>query len=148
MKNISWQKVKNGEEWIYMLFLGEYQGSFSGPGRLLLPKKMRELLKGTSFVLTRGFDNCLAGYDSVEYEQKAKELVTISLLDSQKMSERRMLFASTVYVEIDEQGRFVIPKNLMDYAQLAKKVAIVGVGDHFEIWDEMAWRNYQKQENT
>ena len=127
-----------------MLFLGEYQVTFSGPGRLLLPKKMRELLKGTSFVLTRGFDNCLAGYDGVEYEAKAQELFNVSLLEANKMSERRMLFASTVYVEIDDQERFIIPKHLLDYGKLSKKVVIVGVGDHFEIWDEDSWHGYKQ----
>lgn len=127
-----------------MLFLGEYQVNFSGPGRILLPKKIRELVKGSSFVLTRGFNNCLAGYDGVDYESKAKELFNVSLLDTNKMSERRMLFASTVYVEIDEQGRFVIPKHLLEYGKLEKKVTIVGVGDHFEIWDEVTWMNYKK----
>ncbi len=136
--------VRNGEKWIYMLFLGEYQVSFSGPGRLLLPKKMRELLKGTSFVLTRGFDNCLSGYDSVEYETKAKDVFGASILDSHKIAERRLLFASTVYVEIDEQGRFVIPKHLIEYASLAKSVVIVGVGDHFEIWKDDSWEHYKK----
>ena len=126
-----------------MLFLGEYQGSFSGPGRILLPKKIRELLKGTSFVLTRGLDGCLAGYDSIEYESKAKELLQSSMLDATKLTERRMLFASTVYAEIDDQGRFVIPKALLEYAQLNKSVCVVGVGDHFEIWDEAKWQKYK-----
>jgi len=131
-----------------MLFLGEYQVNFSGPGRLVLPKKIRELLKGTSFVLTRGFDNCLAGYDGIEYEQKAKELFNVSILDATKMSDRRMLFASTIYVEIDEQGRFVIPKNLLEYSKITKKVIIVGVGDHFELWDEDNWQNYKQTIST
>ena len=126
-----------------MLFLGEYQGSFSGPGRILLPKKMRELLKGSSFVLTRGLDKCLSGYDSTEYEAKAKELFQTSMLDNTKLAERRILFASTVYVEFDEQGRFVIPKHLMEYANLGKNVAIVGVGDHFEVWDALSWAKYK-----
>lgn len=131
-----------------MLFLGEYQVNFSGPGRLVLPKKIRELLKGTSFVLTRGFDNCLAGYDGVEYEQKAKELFNVSILDETKMSDRRMLFASTIYVEIDDQGRFIIPKNLLEYSKITKKVIIVGVGDHFELWDEDKWQNYKQTIST
>lgn len=130
-----------------MLFLGEYQGAFTGPARLLLPKKIRELLKGTSFVLTRGFNSCLAGYDSVEYEQKAQGLFQGSLLETDKLAERRMLFASTVYVEIDEQGRFVVPKHLIEYGKLDKKVVIVGVGDHFEIWDDAKWRAYQQSES-
>lgn len=126
-----------------MLFLGEYRVSFSAPGRLLLPKKIRDLLKGTSFVLTRGFDNCLAGYDGVEYESKAQGVSSVSLLDPAKIADRRVLFASTVYVDIDDQGRFVVPKDLLEYAKLGKRIAIVGVGDHFEIWDEEAWDHYK-----
>jgi MraZ protein len=58
-----------------------------------------------------------------------------------------LLFASTIYAEIDEQGRFLIPKNLLDFAKLSKKVMIVGVGDHFEIWDEDAWNHYKSSTN-
>lgn len=139
--------MKNGEEWLHMLFLGEFQVNFSGPGRVLLPKKIRELLKGTTFVLTRGFDRCLSGYDGVDYESKAKELFNVSILDNTKLADRRLLFASTIYAEIDEQGRFLIPKNLLDFAKLSKKVMIVGVGDHFEIWDEDAWNHYKSSVN-
>jgi MraZ protein len=137
--------VINGEEWVNMLFLGEYQVSFSAPGRLLLPKKIRELLKGTSFVLTRGFDQVLSGYDSVDYERKAQDLVQMSILDGTKLHERRMLFASTVYAEIDEQGRFMIPKALLEYANLKKDCTIVGVGDHFEVWDQGVWESYKSK---
>ncbi len=110
-----------------------------------MPKKMRELLKGTSFVLTRGLDKCLAGYDSVEYEVKAKELFQTSMLENNKLAEKRVLFASTVYVDIDEQGRFVIPKHLLEFADLQKNVAIIGVGDHFELWNENEWVKYKSK---
>jgi MraZ protein len=84
------------------------------------------------------FSSILSGYDGVDYESKAKELFNVSILDNTKLADRRLLFASTIYAEIDEQGRFLIPKNLLDFAKLSKKVMIVGVGDHFEIWDEDA----------
>ncbi len=127
-----------------MVFFGEYQQSLSSPGRLVLPKKLRELLKGDIFILTKGFDFCLAGYDKDDWEERAKSLIDVSLLDKENIEKRRFVFSSTVYLEIDEQGRFVIPRNMLEYAGLSEKATLIGVGDHFEIWSQSRWEKYQK----
>ncbi|PIS15566.1 division/cell wall cluster transcriptional repressor MraZ [Candidatus Roizmanbacteria bacterium CG09_land_8_20_14_0_10_41_9] len=127
-----------------MVFFGEYLVSFSAPGRIILPKKLRELLKGNIFILTKGFDFCLAGYDKEDWEARASELLTVSLLEQDNLEKRRFLFSSAVYLEIDDQGRFVIPRNLINYATITEKVLIVGVGDHFEIWQQSKWEKYAK----
>ncbi|MEK7598098.1 MAG: division/cell wall cluster transcriptional repressor MraZ [Patescibacteria group bacterium] len=126
-----------------MVFFGEYQINFSGSGRLLLPKKVRELLKGNIFILTKGFGSCLSGYDKDDWEKRAAELLNPSLLQPTDMDNRRYIFSSLVYLEIDEQGRFVVPKNLLEYGQLKNKVVIIGVGDHFEIWEAKKWETYK-----
>ncbi|PIP14944.1 division/cell wall cluster transcriptional repressor MraZ [Candidatus Roizmanbacteria bacterium CG22_combo_CG10-13_8_21_14_all_35_9] len=126
-----------------MVFFGEYQINFSGSGRLLLPKKVREPLKGNTFILTKGFGNCLAGYDKDDWEKRASELLNPSLLQPTDMDNRRYIFSSLVYLEIDEQGRFVVPKNLLEYGQLKEKIVIIGVGDHFEIWNNDQWIEYR-----
>jgi MraZ protein len=126
-----------------MVFFGEYQINFSGSGRLLLPKKLRELLKGNTFILTKGFGNCLSGYDKDDWEKRASELLNPSLLQPTDMDNRRYIFSSLVYLEIDDQGRFVVPKNLLEYGQLKDKVVIIGVGDHFEIWETKKWEAYK-----
>ena len=128
-----------------MVFFGDYLVSFSAPGRVVLPKKIRELLKGNIFILSKGFNNCLAGFDKDAWEQKAKELVDVSLLENENLEKRRFLFSSTVYLEIDDQGRFVIPKNMLDYSSLKNKAQIIGVGDHFEIWSLDKWEKFQSQ---
>lgn len=128
-----------------MVFFGEYQVSFTAPGRIVLPKKLRELLKGNVFVLSKGFDTCLAGFDKDDWETRAKELLGASLLERENLDKKRFLFASAVYLEIDEQGRFVIPRNLLQYAVLKEKIYIIGAGDHFEVWDGDKWQQYMKQ---
>ena len=128
-----------------MVFFGEYQLTFSSPGRLVLPKKIRELLKGNIFVLNKGFGECLAGFDKDEWEVKTKELMHISVLEQENIDKKRFLFSSVVYLEIDEQGRFIVPKNLLGYAYLKDKAVIIGVGDHFEIWNKDKWEEYLKQ---
>lgn len=128
-----------------MVFFGEYAVSFSAPGRIVLPKKLRELLKGNIFILTKGFDFCLSGYDKEDWELKARELLNVSLLEKENLEKRRFLFSSAVYLEIDDQGRFVIPRHLLSYGELKEKVLIIGVGDHFEIWSEERWEKYKKE---
>lgn len=127
-----------------MVFFGEYQLNFSGSGRLLLPKKVRELLKGDTFILTKGFGSCLAGYDKSDWEKRATELLNPSLLQPTDMGQRRSIFSALAYLEIDDQGRFIIPKSLVEYAELKEKVVIIGVGDHFEVWSLSRWQEYKK----
>lgn len=125
-----------------MVFFGEYQVSFTGQGRLVLPKKIRELLQGNTFVLSKGFDTCLAGYSKNDWEERAKELMSVSLLDKDQIAKRRYIFSSASYIEVDDQGRFIVPKHLMKLFSDKKKVMIVGVGDHFELWDTKTWETY------
>ncbi|QQG44816.1 MAG: division/cell wall cluster transcriptional repressor MraZ [Candidatus Roizmanbacteria bacterium] len=127
-----------------MVFFGEYEVSFTAPGRIILPKKLRELLKGNVLVLSKGFDSCLSGYDKEDWETRAKSLLGVSLLEKENLDKKRFLFASAVYLEIDDQGRFVIPRNLLLYANLEGKACIIGAGDHFEVWDVKKWQIYLK----
>jgi MraZ protein len=128
-----------------MVFFGEYQVAFSAPGRIVLPKRIRELLKGDVLILSKGYSACLAGYDKEAWEARASSLLTTSLLSQEDLEKKRFLFSSTVYLEIDEQGRFVIPKSLLEYAKLNGKATIVGVGDHFEVWSVAEWEKYIKE---
>jgi len=125
-----------------MVFYGEYLVSFTAGGRLVLPKKIRALIKGTQFVVTKGFDRCLSGYDATDWQNRSSEFLTSSLLSTEALELRRIVFSGAVYVELDEQGRFVLPKNLFEYLEITDKAIFVGVGDHFEIWSQNKWRNY------
>ncbi len=128
-----------------MVFFGEYLVSFTAPGRIVLPKKIRSLIKGEDFILSKGFDNCLAGYDRSEWEFKTRDLAQVSLLDRANLAQRRFVFSSADLAEIDDQGRFVIPKQMLEFADLNSKAMIVGVGDHFEIWNQQKWVNELKE---
>lgn len=126
-----------------MAFFGEYQASVTSGGRIVLPKKIRENLKGEQFVLTKGFDVCLAGYDKDDWTKRSSELMNVSLLDRENVEKRRYIFSSENDIEVDEQGRFVIPKALTAFIGLSDKtVTIIGVGDHFEIWETKKWKKY------
>lgn len=127
-----------------MVFFGEYTVSFTGKNRVVLPKKIRDIIANKEFVVSKGFDTCLNGYTVADWEARSKELLQVSLLEKENLDKKRFLFSSTVYIEADSQGRCVLPQHLMQYASLLeeKEVVIVGVGDHFEIWNIKKWNTY------
>lgn len=130
-----------------MAFLGEYLVSFTGKSRLVIPKKIRECLgEELFFTLTKGYDGCLSGYRQVDWKKATDELMTESAIAGRRMDLRRHIFSSAVEVEVDVQGRGIIPPNLIEYAGLAgaKEAVIIGVGNHFEIWSKDKWQKYQK----
>lgn len=130
-----------------MLFLGEYRVTFTGKGRIVIPKKIREAIGKThTFTLTKGFDRCLSGFRNDEWEKETLKLMSGSALEMQRSEMKRHLFSSANVVEIDDQGRVVIPKNLLDYAGLNREdVTLIGVGTYFEVWNTQEWIEYSRK---
>lgn len=122
------------------MFLGEYHVKFTGQGRIVLPKKFRQKLLGNSLVLSRGFEGCIWGFPVSGWEKEAGKQMEVSATERQARDLRRYLFSAAEEVELDNQGRFVIPKPLLLYAKLQDGVVLVGTGDHFEVWNPGGWQ--------
>lgn len=127
------------------MFLGEYQLKFSGKGRIVLPNKMREELKGRIAILTRGFEGCIFGFSPEGFEIEFKRQLEISATEERARMLRRYLFSGSVPVELDAQGRFVIPSILLTYAKVEYEAVVIGAGDHFEIWNNKFWKKHLKE---
>ncbi|MDO8619103.1 MAG: division/cell wall cluster transcriptional repressor MraZ [Candidatus Daviesbacteria bacterium] len=126
------------------MFLGEYKLKFSGKGRIILPKKLREEIKDKEIILSKGFEGCIWGFDLKDWEKQAMVQLETSAVEAGARHLRRYLFSSSIEVELDDQGRFVIPGNLLDYGRVRDKVILVGAGDHFEVWDKDLWEKQLK----
>lgn len=116
------------------MFLGEYRLKFQGLGRIALPGKLRPFFREEKIILVRAKEGYLFGFSRREFEKAVKRLE-----DSQEERTLRLLYASSESVELDRQGRFVIPSALRTFAKVQKSVLIIGVGNHFEIWNEKLW---------
>ena len=127
------------------MFLGEYKLKFTGKGRLLLPRKMRDEVAGKQIVLSRGFDGCIFGYDLESWEKEAKKQLEVSNTEERARYLRRYMFSASVSVELDSQGRFVIPSALLIFAKLKRDIVIIGAGDHFEVWNHDNWTKQLKK---
>lgn len=126
------------------MFLGEYQLNFSGRGRIVLPKKIRQEIKGKVLILSRGFENCIWGFTPEKFEEEAHKTLGFSATEERARMLRRYLFSGSVPVELDSQGRFVIPSALLTYAKVGEEAIIIGAGDHFEVWNSKFWKKHLK----
>lgn len=127
------------------MFLGEYQTKFSGNGRVILPKKLRQAVSGDEIILSKGFEGCIWGFDKKVWEKQAEKQLEVSAVEENARNLRRYLFSSSIQIDLDEQGRFVIPGSLLTYAKINLDVILVGAGDHFEVWDKAQWDKEAKR---
>lgn len=127
------------------LFLGEYTHNMTDRNRVALPKRIRVEIEGYEVILSRGFENCIYGFDRERWHQMANQQLSIQLNEEKGRHLRRQIFASAMILELDSQGRVVLPEVLLEHAGLKGKVgepvAIIGAGDHFEMWEESRWRS-------
>ena len=117
------------------MFMGEYNHTIDAKGRLIIPSKFREAL-GDTFVVTKGLDGCLFVYDNTEwtaFEEKLKSL-PITNKDARKFT--RFFLAGAAEVEVDKQGRILVPNVLREFAELNKDVVLIGVASRIEIWSK------------
>ncbi len=124
------------------MFIGEYIHTIDEKNRLSLPVKFRAKL-GKKIVITPGLDGCIFGFTVEAWKEISSKLAQSSLLQSDTRSFNRYMFGGAVEVDVDTIGRILIPDFHRDRAALKNKVAIVGVQDRLEIWNEKAWVEYK-----
>lgn len=125
------------------MFIGEYQHNIDEKGRMAIPVKFRaDLSKGA--VVTRGLDRCLFVYTMDAWNALAQKLTALPLSQSKSRAFARLMLAGAMDVELDKQGRIILPEYLREYAHVKKGVVVAGVYDRLEIWDEAAWSAYKE----
>ncbi|MBR5406814.1 MAG: division/cell wall cluster transcriptional repressor MraZ [Lachnospiraceae bacterium] len=119
------------------MFMGEYNHTIDAKGRLIIPAKFREEL-GEAFVITNGNDGCLNIYTKEAWETFLEKLLLLpGNEDKRKMV--RALVSQADSVELDKQGRILIPNTLRERAGLIKDVVLAGAIDKIEVWDKSNW---------
>ncbi len=119
---------------------GATELNLDAKGRMALPASERERVRGTygsgEMVLTINVqERCLWLYPLEEWEKVEEKLVSLSSLDKNLVQMKRLLLGHAKDLSLDGQGRIAIPAFLRDYAGLEKKVALLGLGNKYEVWD-------------
>ncbi len=128
------------------MFLGTYEPNLMDKGRVALPKKIRNSLGGDRIVLTTGFEHCIFGFPEKSWEEVTRtELARPLFSDKEGRDLRRKMYSGAVSIDLDAQGRFVLPQEMMGYADISESLVIIGAGDHFEIWSKRNWEDYRNK---
>lgn len=123
------------------MFMGEYNHAIDSKNRIIIPSKFREKL-GERFVMTKGLDGCLYIYTLEEWEALEQKLKQLPLTNKDARAFVRFFFSGASEIELDKQGRALIPQNLIEYAEVKKEIVSIGVLTRIEVWSKEKWEDY------
>jgi len=124
------------------MFIGEYIYTIDQKKRISIPAKFRKAL-GKKAVITMGLDSCLVVYPAQEWQKLARKLENLPNGQVDARGFARIMLSGAVDVELDKLGRILIPDYLKKYAILNRNVAVLGLSNRIEIWDEIKWQEYR-----
>ncbi len=118
------------------MLCGRFEHTVDAKGRLSVPSKMRDKL-GAEFMAAAVMDHCISLYSMEEWEKLMVGLAEMPLTKSRKL--QRYLASNAVDVQVDSHGRILLPKHLLEYANLEKEATVIGAGNHAEVWSPAAY---------
>ncbi|WP_370280893.1 division/cell wall cluster transcriptional repressor MraZ [Pontibacterium sp.] len=125
------------------MFRGVNPINLDAKGRMAIPARYREQIMGCcdgSLVATIDTEErCLLLYPLPEWEEIQKKIEALPSLNPAARRLQRLLIGHATDLEMDGNGRLLLPAPLRDYAQLDKKIVLLGQGRKFEIWSEALW---------
>lgn len=128
-------------------FMGEYIKSVDEKGRISIPVQFRKALTpeaSETFVVSKGYEGCLAVRALDEWGRYTEELRALSSNEKKMRLYLRAVFAQAAEGKLDGQGRIIIPKNLLDYSGITNQAIVIGVLDKIEVWNPEQYREYMK----
>ena len=118
------------------MLYGQYRHNLDAKGRLFVPAKLRDKL-GDTFMAAAVMDRCVCLYSSDEWNKLMAGLKEMPMTKARRL--QRYLSANAVDVTVDAQGRILLPKHLLEYAELTKETVVIGAGNRAEIWNLAAF---------
>ena len=130
-------------------FKGSYAYSVDKKGRINIPARLRKYVSpeaNDTFVLTRGFEQCLFVYPLDEWSKLEESIRQLSPTNPQHRYFTRTLLENAVESLLDGQSRIIIPTGLLHLAAIENEVLILGVLERIEIWNPNIYREYQNKQ--
>jgi transcriptional regulator MraZ len=131
------------------MFRGINAITIDAKGRLSVPARYRDSLlaqeNGGLVVTIDTEETCLLLYPGVQWKNIETKLQGLPSFNSTARRIQRLLIGHATDIEPDSAGRLLIPPVLRDYAQLEKKVVMIGQGNKFEVWNESLWQEKRQQ---
>ena len=131
------------------MFRGVNAINIDAKGRIVMPTRYRERLQEESnhqVILTIDTEErCLLLYPLTAWEVIENKIAQLPSFNAQSRRIQRLLIGHATEVDIDNNGRILLPPLLREYASLTKRAVLIGQGKKFEIWDEEHWQSSREK---
>ncbi len=125
--------------------IGEFECKLDSKGRLSLPSKLRVQLPesaGNTLVLNRGFEKCLVLYTKEDWLKETTKLNEVDDFMSPEIRRFKRVFTNGAnLIQIDSAMRILIPKKLLEYAQLESELVLSAYNNKVELWSKSNYEN-------
>lgn len=124
------------------MFRGINRLNLDAKGRMAIPTRYREQLReccASELVVTVDTDHCLLIYPLPEWQLIELKLNKLPSYNKAARKLQRLLVGHATEIEMDGQGRMLLPPMLREFAGLEKQAVMIGQGNKFELWDENRW---------
>ena len=125
------------------MLIGQYHAKISPKGRVAFPKKFRETL-GDNLIITLGYEKSLMVVSVKEWKSLIEATEGKPFILGSARDTNRFLLGEASEVNLDDQGRCVLPLYLREYAKIGEESVFLGLNKYVEIWDKKVWDEYQK----
>ena len=125
-----------------VVFRGATKVTLDAKGRMAIPTRYRERLAARcegEIVVTVDKDHCLLIYPLPDWEELERKLVRLPSMNKVARNIVRIMVGYATEVDMDNNGRILVSRELRDFAGLHKAAMLIGQGNKFELWDEEAW---------
>lgn len=129
------------------MLIGSFKNNIGDKNRVAFPIKFKNEL-GTSLIVTKGYENCLIIVDKNRFSELMNSIKDVPFVNSGLRDTKRFLIGSAQEIELDKQGRFVIPQDLKKYASLGNECVFIGLVDWIELWDKSIWDKKEESINS
>jgi len=125
------------------MLIGQFQSKLTDKNRIAVPKKIREEL-GDVLVLAKWYESCLVLVSQQGWEKLLDRFTkTHGKIVSPVRNIDRFVLGSAFEIELDSQGRFVLPDVLQEHADIKEEVVFIGLRDRVEVWSKENWNELE-----
>lgn len=122
------------------MLLGSFESKLTEKNRIAVPKRLRVELD-SNLILARGYEGCVLLLDEKRWKSLLEIIGKEPILNLSVRDTYRFIIAGAFDIELDSQGRLVLPQTLKDYGRMSEEVVFLGMKDWIEIWDKDLWES-------
>ena len=120
--------------------IGTYECTVDNKGRIMIPAQLKKQLDGFTtepFILKRSvFQNCLELFPYNEWKLMMDKVNKLNRFVKKNNDFIRMYTAGVKSIDLDSNGRLLVPKDLIAISKLTKNVVLSSSINIIEIWDK------------